>query len=93
MNANRTSLRFTLATALAAILLSAVQFAGIDSLAAPQQRDAALGAPAVAQLPLVVVVGARAGKADDAAVQLPTVVVTGRAERALARSAIQASTI
>lgn len=89
MNANRTSLRLTLATALAAVLLSAAQFAGIDSLAAPQQRDAA---PAVAQLPLVVVVGKRAQEAADAAaVRLPTVVVIGRAERALAKNTVEAS--
>jgi hypothetical protein len=84
MNATRFPLGITLATAAAAVLLSAAQFAAIHSLAAPQ-RQAALAIPAIDQLPLVVVVGS--SRAGAAAEQLPTVVVTGHAERTLARTA------
>jgi hypothetical protein len=92
MNANRFSIRITLATALAALLLSAAQFAGIASLAAPQ-RDAAIALPAVAQLPLVVVVGRREAADAIDAVHLPTVTVTAHAERTVARATTDASAI
>lgn len=92
MNATRFPYTITLATAAAAVLLSAAQFAGIDSLAAPR-REAAVTAP-VAQLPLVVVVGAREAPVDERVAQhLPTVVVTGHALRTVAKSAAQAPAI
>lgn len=80
MSANRFSIQTTFATAAAAVVLSAAQFAGIDSLATP--RAAMPAAASVATLPPVVVTGSRL---DLAEVQhLPTVVVTGRTERATA---------
>lgn len=93
MNATRFPYTITLATAAAAVLLSAAQFAGIDSLAAPRQ-DAAVAAAPVAHLPLVVVVGAREASLDERTAQrLPTVVVTGHAVRTVAKSAVQAPAI
>jgi hypothetical protein len=96
MTATRFSIQTTFATAAAAVVLSAAQFAGIASLATP--RAAAPAAASVAQLPLVVVTGSRlevaemqqlstvyitASRRDAGQVQhLPTVVVTGQAERA-----------
>lgn len=81
MSANRFSIQTTLATAAAAVVLSAAQFTGIASLATP--RATAPAETSTAQLPLVVVTGARF-EAFAEPMQLPTVVVTGRAERATA---------
>lgn len=96
MSANRFSIQTTFATVAAAVVLSAAQFAGIASLAAP--RAAAPAAAGIAQLPMVVVTGSRLDVAEvqqlptvvvtasrhDAAnpMRLPTVVITGQAERA-----------
>ena len=94
MNATRFPYTITLATAAAAVLLSAAQFAGIDSLAAPKRDAAAAAAPVVAQLPLVVVVAAREAVLEERVAQrLPTVVVTGHAVRTVAKSAVQAPAI
>lgn len=98
MTATRTPIRVTLATAAAAVALSAAQLAGIDALAMPYEAAPAMAA--VAQLPLVVVTGSRlelatvqqlpavvvtASRRDLAQpVQLPMVVVTGRAEQSTA---------
>ena len=57
MTAIRNPLRATIATAAAAVALSAAQFAGIDALATP--HGAAPAAVAEASLPLVVVTASR----------------------------------
>ena len=99
MTAIRNPLRATIATAAAAVALSAAQFAGIDALATP--HGAAPAAVAEASLPLVVVTASRLQLAevqqlpavvvtasrrdlDTPVVQLPTVVVSGRAEQSTA---------
>ena len=87
MNTRTISVMTPLAATFAAVVLTAAQFSGIDSLAAP--RDAGMAPPTVVQLPRVVVSANR----DDAAatVQLPTVVVTAR--RADAIAAVRLPTI
>lgn len=85
MNASRLSIQSTLATAAAAVVLTAAQFSGIDSLATPR---AAQAAAAPTHLPLVVV-SARRSEAEmmtAAVVSLPRVVVSGRAERNTAQA-------
>lgn len=95
MNIRTISVMTPLAATIAAVVLTAAQFSGIDSLAAP--RDAGMPSAAVVQLPRVVVNASRddavatahlptvvvtASRADAiAAVRLPTVVVTGQALR------------
>ena len=95
MNATRFPYTITLATAAAAAVAQrAAQFAGIDSLAAPRQDAAVTAVAPVAQLPLVVVVGAREASLDERTAQRPpTVVVTGHAVRTVAKSAVQAPAI
>ena len=68
MNATRFPYTITLATAAAAVLLSAAQFAGIDSLAAPKRRRRRCGAGR-RQLPLVVVVAAREAVLEERVAQ------------------------
>lgn len=74
MNATNHPLKSTLLTAAAALLCTGLQFAGIDSLAAPRS----IGAEAsIVQLPLVVVTAQRESEVL-AVQQLPQVVVIGR---------------
>ena len=94
MNATRFPYTITLATAAAAVLLGAAQFAGIDSLAAPKRRRRRCGAgrrPAAAGRRGG---GARSGPGGTGRPQrLPTVVVTGHAVRTVAKSALQTPAI
>lgn len=86
MNTSRLPILTTLATAAAAVVLTAAQFGGIDSLAAPRASQA-VASPAY--LPLVVVTASRAAidsAAADEVVSLPRVVVSGRAERHTAQA-------
>lgn len=87
MNTRTLSVMTPLAATIAAVVLTAAQFSGIDSLAAPRDSDTAPAA--VVQLPRVVVSASR----DDAvaAVRLPTVVVTGH--RADAVAAVRLPTV
>ena len=55
MNAHHHSLKITLATAAAALLLGVAQFAAIDKLAAP--RNGGASAMPIVQLPPVIVIG------------------------------------
>ncbi len=80
MNTDDFSLKATLMTALAAVILAALQLAAIDSLATPRSQAAN-----VVQLPLVVVSDKREA-VTEAVRQLPQVVVVGqRLERATAQ--------
>lgn len=85
MNASRLSIQSTLATAAAAVVLTAAQFSGIDSLATPRPAQA-VASPA--HLPLVVVTASRSEPVmtTAAVVSLPRVVVSGRAERNTAQA-------
>jgi hypothetical protein len=85
MNTSRLSIQSTLATAAAAIVLTAAQFSGIDALATPRAAQA-VASPAY--LPLVVVTASRTAGEDAttmATVSLPRVVVSGHAERSTAQ--------
>lgn len=92
MNISRRPIQTTLATAAAAVVLSAAQLTGIDSLAKPRLVEA-VASPAY--LPLVVVTASRAPVelAATEVASLPRVVVSARAERvtAQARAADSAS--
>ena len=82
MNAS-TSLKTVLLIAIASVFATAIELAGIDSLAAP--REAAFK-QAVVQLPTVVVTAQSQAQAVASVQQLPRMVIVGRRD-ALAATA------
>lgn len=86
MNVSRLTIQSTLATAAAAVVLTAAQFSGIDALATPRAAQA-VASPT--HLPLVVITASRPASEKEttmSVVSLPRVVVSGQAEHSTAQA-------